>query len=84
MIRRLRVAVLPVLIPRFVVLAVLLASLAPGLLPARAGAEGAAVREYRKVFRTYPFSDPDPIPNAGRIYPYFRFDGFTDRPVDKE
>ena len=53
-------------------------------LPALAGAEGATVREYRKTFRTYPFSDPDPIPNAGRIYPYFRFDGFTDRPVERE
>ena len=37
------------------------------------------VREYTKEFRTYPFSDPDPIPAVGRIYPYFRFDGFTDR-----
>jgi tetratricopeptide (TPR) repeat protein len=54
------------------------------LVPARAGAEGAIVREYRKAFRTYPFSDPDPIPNPGRIYPYFRFDGFTDRPVERE
>ncbi len=44
----------------------------------------ATVREYKKVFRTYPFSDPDPVPNPGRIYPYFRFDGFTDRPVDEE
>jgi tetratricopeptide (TPR) repeat protein len=54
------------------------------LAPAPARAEGATVREYRKAFRTYPFSDPDPIPNAGRIYPYFRFDGFTDRPVERE
>ena len=75
--RRLRLSALAVL----AVLAVLLP-----LLPARAGAETAraTVREYRKVFRTYPFSDPDPVPNPGRIYPYFRFDGFTDRPVDKE
>jgi tetratricopeptide (TPR) repeat protein len=65
--------------------AVLLASLAlVASLPSRGGADGATVREYRKVFRTYPFSDPDPIPNAGRIYPYFRFDGFTDRPVERE
>ncbi len=53
-------------------------------LPALAGAEGATVREYRKAFRTYPFSDPDPIPNAGRIYPYFRFDGFTERAEERE
>ncbi len=44
----------------------------------------ATVREYRKVFRTYPFSDPNPIPQMGRIYPYFRFDGYTDIPVDRE
>ena len=48
------------------------------------GASPATVREYRKTFRTYPFSDPDPIAHASRIYPYFRFDGFTDRPVDRE
>jgi tetratricopeptide (TPR) repeat protein len=53
-------------------------------LPSRAAADGATVREYRKAFRTYPYSDPDPIPNAGRIYPYFRFDGFTERPVERE
>jgi tetratricopeptide (TPR) repeat protein len=59
------------------------------LLVASATAAGAAgnratVREYRKVIRTYPFSDPNPIPQPGRIYPYFRFDGYTDRPVDRE
>ena len=68
--------------PRSLVFLLLLA-----LVPlARAGAESAraTVREHRRVFRTYPFSDPDPVPNPGRIYPYFRFDGFTDRPVDQE
>jgi tetratricopeptide (TPR) repeat protein len=53
-------------------------------LPALAGAEGATVREYRKAFRTYPFSDPDPILPAARIYPYFRFDGFTERAEERE
>jgi tetratricopeptide (TPR) repeat protein len=53
---------------------------------ALAGAEPgrATVREYRKVFRTYPFSDPNPIPQVGRIYPYYRFEGYTDTPVDRE
>jgi predicted Zn-dependent protease len=42
-------------------------------------------REYKKTFKTYPFSDPDPVPNpAAKIYPYFRYDGFTDKPVEKE
>jgi tetratricopeptide (TPR) repeat protein len=44
----------------------------------------ATVREYKKVFRTYPYSDPNPIATPGRIYPYYRFEGYTDRPVDKE
>ncbi|RPJ71617.1 MAG: DUF5107 domain-containing protein [Acidobacteria bacterium] len=44
----------------------------------------ATTREYRKTIRTYPFSDPNPIATVGRIYPYFRFDGYTDTPVDRE
>ena len=43
------------------------------------------IKEYKKVFTTYPFSDPDPIPKPDtKIYPYYRFDGFTDKPVQKE
>lgn len=43
------------------------------------------VREYKKVLTTYPFSDPDPIPNPdSKFYPYFRYDGFTDKAVQKE
>jgi len=44
----------------------------------------ATVREVHRTFTTYPFDDPDPIPRVGRIYPYFRFDGFTTRSVRKE
>jgi tetratricopeptide (TPR) repeat protein len=56
------------------------------LIPAIAGAEPgpATVRTYKKTIRTYPFSDPNPIPVVDRIYPYFRFDGYTDTPVDGE
>jgi Tfp pilus assembly protein PilF len=44
-----------------------------------------AIREYKKVFTTYPFSDPDPVPKPdAKIYPYFRYDGFTDNPIQKE
>ena len=43
------------------------------------------IKEYKKVFTTYPFSDPDPIPKPDtKFYPYYRFDGFTDKPVQKE
>jgi len=44
----------------------------------------ATVREYKKVFKTYPYSDPNPIPTMGKIYPYFRYDGYTDKPVNQE
>lgn len=43
----------------------------------------ARVREYRQAFPTYPFSDPNPIPQVGRIYPYFRFDGFSTTSVQQ-
>lgn len=52
--------------------------------PALMGANNATVREYRKTFRTYPFSDPDPIPHGGQVYPYFRYDGFTDHAENRE
>ncbi|MBS1574791.1 MAG: DUF5107 domain-containing protein, partial [Bacteroidetes bacterium] len=42
------------------------------------------IKEYRKSFTTYPYSDPDPVPDFSKIYPYFRFDGFTDKPAQKE
>jgi len=42
------------------------------------------VREYNKKFPTYPFSDPSPIPMNTAVYPYFRYDGFTTKSVDKD
>ena len=37
-----------------------------------------------EAFRTYPFSDPDPIPATGeKRYPYFRYDGSTDAAEDR-
>jgi predicted Zn-dependent protease len=43
------------------------------------------VKEYKKYFTTYPFSDPDPVPKPEtKIYPYYRFDGFTDKAIQKE
>jgi tetratricopeptide (TPR) repeat protein len=58
----------------------------------KAGRPGATVREQVESIRTYPFSDPDPVPifarssmwgQGARLYPYFIFDGFTADPVDK-
>ena len=44
----------------------------------------ATIKEYLQTFPTYPFSDPNPIPLFTPVYPYFRFDGFTDKPIQKE
>jgi hypothetical protein len=41
------------------------------------------LKEYVKTFKTYAFSDPDPIARPGSIYPYYRFDGYTDKPANK-
>src|SRR5437773_486025 len=46
--------------------------------------QNATIKEYSKVFPTYPFSDPNPIAAVDKIYPYYRYDGFTDKPVQKE
>ena len=42
------------------------------------------IKEYERVFTTYPYSDPNPVPTMSAIYPYFRYDGFTDKPVQKK
>lgn len=48
------------------------------------GQSNATVSEYKKAFTTYPFSDPNPIALTNNVYPYFRYDGFTNKPVNKE
>jgi len=40
-------------------------------------AQKAVIREVTRPMITYPYSDPDPVARPGRVYPYFRFDGFT-------
>lgn len=40
-------------------------------------AQKATVTETVKSFRTYPFSDPNPVPEMNHIYPYFTFDGYS-------
>lgn len=37
------------------------------------------IKEYQQEYLTYPFSDPNPVPAFGKIYPYYRYDGFTDK-----
>src|SRR5215213_6072052 len=52
--------------------------------PGAAHQPAATVREYKKTIRTYPFADPNPIAVFERIYPYFRYDRYTNEPVDRE
>ena len=40
-------------------------------------AQHATVSETTQNLMTYPYSDPDPVPVFGGIYPYFKFDGYT-------
>ncbi len=42
-------------------------------------AQNAVIREVERPFTTYPYSDPDPVARTGRVYPYFRFDGFKSK-----
>src|SRR5687768_6548639 len=51
---------------------------------ARAQNKPASVKESKKVFTTYDFSDPNPIAEVGKFYPYYRFDGYTNKPTKKE
>lgn len=44
----------------------------------------ATITENAVKFKTYPYSDPDPVARITKFYPYFRFDGFTNTPVEKE
>lgn len=43
-----------------------------------------SIKVSQQTFVTYPFSDPDPIASQTAIYPYYRFDGFTNKPVNKK
>lgn len=63
---------------------------AVSLLPAHPQTNGsneekATVRETMQSMQTYPFSDPDPSADPSDLfYPYFRFDGFAAKGVQKE
>jgi tetratricopeptide (TPR) repeat protein len=72
--------------------AVLTAALVAGTACAPEPSDDAVVEERTEAIRTYPFSDPDPVPifarssmggQGARLYPYFVFDRFTAEPVEK-
>ena len=44
----------------------------------------ATITETNEKFKTYPYSDPDPVAKITKFYPYYRFDGFTNEPTEQE
>ncbi len=57
------------------------------------GEGGATVAEAKEMIKTYPFSDPDPVPifarssmwgQGARLYPYFFYNKFSGAGADKE
>lgn len=57
----------------------ILVFLLTGLTMQSIKAQNASIYEENRNMKTYMFSQPDPIPSINRIYPYFRFDGYTDK-----
>ncbi|MDD4645025.1 MAG: DUF5107 domain-containing protein [Bacteroidales bacterium] len=54
------------------------------LTPIGLAAQSAGIREYNRLFLTYPYSDPNPVARTGKIYPYFRFDGYTTQGINRD
>jgi tetratricopeptide (TPR) repeat protein len=85
----------PKILRRSLVLAAIacLAAVLAGSACVKGSSVGAStVEESAELIRTYPFSDPDPVPifarssmwgQGARLYPYFFFDRFTADPVEK-
>ncbi|MEK6754717.1 MAG: DUF5107 domain-containing protein, partial [Bacteroidota bacterium] len=70
--------------PRIHVFSLLLLISIASVLQQVVFSQTASVSESRQVFRTYPFGDPDPVARMSNIYPYFRFEGYSVTPVDRE
>ena len=49
-----------------------------------AQSQKASISEQKIKMKTYMFSDPDPIPDMEKNYPYFKYDGFTNESIEKE
>lgn len=47
-------------------------------------AQTAKISEEQIEFKTYPFSDPNPVPEITRMYPYFYFHGYTNNAVQQK
>jgi len=44
----------------------------------------ATIKEEKITFKTYPYSDPDPVAKISKHYPYYSFNEFTNEPVEQE
>ena len=44
-------------------------------------AQTAKITETQVPLLTYAFTDPDPVPTPSKFYPYFRFEGYSDKGV---
>jgi hypothetical protein len=44
----------------------------------------ATITEAPVKFKTYPYSDPNPVAEITKHYPYYRFDGFAAAPTEQE
>src|ERR1035437_7994347 len=51
------------------------------LLSVSVHGQQAVIKEVERPMTTYPYSDPDPVARPGRVYPYIRFDVFTNHSV---
>lgn len=51
------------------------------LVSKRIFGQTAKISEKQIQILTFPFSDPNPVPMTGNIYPYYRIDGFSDKGV---
>ncbi len=47
-------------------------------------AQNAKIYEQKVNMKTYMFSDPDPVPDINKSYPYCRFDGYTNQDNQQE
>ncbi|MCK0158276.1 DUF5107 domain-containing protein [Cellulophaga sp. F20128] len=61
-------------------LKILLTLLFLGFMGQHIFSQKAIIREENLNMKTYMFGDPDPVANINRIYPYFRFDSYTEKP----
>ncbi|MCD6201645.1 MAG: DUF5107 domain-containing protein [Bacteroidales bacterium] len=64
-----------------IIIALTILALFAGL---QVNAQTARISEEQIGFKTYPFSDPNPVPEINRMYPYFYFNGYTNNAVQQK